>query len=56
MRPGCDPILSALDDQDWQAYLPGVEAPRGDVREVIIDHTAQAAPALHGSPGNFSQP
>src|SRR6202521_6106860 len=54
MRPGRDPILTALHDQDRRAYLPRVKAPRGDVSQVVIDHPAHAA--VEGSPGDFSQP
>src|SRR6266852_335688 len=30
VRAGRDPILAALQDQDWRTHLPGVKAPRGE--------------------------
>src|SRR3984885_14845343 len=54
LRAGHDAVLAALQVQDRRAYLAGIEAPGGDVGQVVVDRPADAA--FDGLPGNLAQP
>jgi hypothetical protein len=54
VRAGHDAVLAALQVQDRRAYLAGIEAPGGDVGQVVVDRPADAA--FDGLPGDLAQP
>ena len=54
VRPGHDPVLATMHDEDRRFYLPGVKPPRGHEGQFVVQHAAWAS--LDGLPGDAAQP